>query len=61
MRLARKLGEVVSESLLNLTEAPECIPEDTVTTVLDRSQGRPVLVLGPQRELRGIVTPFDVL
>lgn len=60
-RLAQKLGEVVNKGLLNLTEAPECGPEDAVTTVLERSQGRPVLVLGPQRELRGIVTPFDVL
>lgn len=60
-RLAKKLGEAVNEGLLNLIEAPECGPEDAVTTVLDRSQGRPVLVLGPQRELRGIVTPFDVL
>ena len=60
-RLARKLSDVVNENLVTLIDAPECGPEDAVTTVLERSQGRPVLVLGPERDLRGIVTPFDVL
>jgi CBS domain-containing protein len=57
-RLAQKLTEVQD---IRLIDAPVCKPEDSVQAVLERSQGQPVLVLGPDSELLGIVTPFDVL
>ncbi|MBI4526363.1 MAG: hypothetical protein HY695_21395 [Deltaproteobacteria bacterium] len=60
-RLARKLSEVVDQDGIRLVDAPVCAPEDSVTTVLERSQGRPVLVIGLNRELWGIITPFDVI
>jgi hypothetical protein len=60
-RLACRLGEVVEAGDIKLADAPQRGPEDSVATVLERSQGLPVLVLGSDGDLRGIVTPFDVL
>lgn len=60
-RLARRLGEVVEAGSITLSDAPVCGPEDSVATVLERSNGLPVLVVGSDSDLRGIVTPFDVL
>src|SRR5262249_48750662 len=60
-RLARKLGEVVDQGGIGLIDAPTCSPDDPVKLVLDRSQGQPVLVIGSNGELWGIITPFDVL
>jgi hypothetical protein len=60
-RLARPLGELVKTGEIILLEAPVCGPEDHVDTILERSKGLPVLVVGSDGDLRGIVTPFDVL
>jgi hypothetical protein len=60
-RLARRLGDAVNAGEITLVDAPICGPEDSVTTILKRSQSLPVLVVGPAADLRGIVTPFDVL
>jgi CBS domain-containing protein len=60
-RLARQLGEAVKAGEIRLIDAPSCGPEDSVATILERSKGLPVLVIGPDGDLRGIVTPFDVL
>src|SRR5262249_4015744 len=60
-RLARKLSEVVEARSITLVPAPTCSPEDLVGIVLERSGGLPVLVVGKENDLRGIVTPFDVL
>lgn len=60
-RLARKLAEAVKEGTITLDDAPQCRPEDSVAAVLGLSKGRPVLVVGANRELMGIVTPFDML
>jgi CBS domain-containing protein len=59
--LARRLGDVVQAGDITLSEATVCGPEDSVGIVLERSQGKPVLVVGSDGDLRGIVTPFDVL
>ena len=60
-RLARRLGAAVERRDIILSDAPQCGPEDPVSMVLERSKGLPVLVLGAAGDLRGIVTPFDVL
>lgn len=60
-RLAQKLSEAIEQDVIQLTVAPVCVPEDPIATVLSSSQGRPVLVIGSNRELLGIVTPFDML
>lgn len=60
-RLAQKLGEAVKSNAIALDPAAICGPGDAVSTVLERSGGRPVLVVGQDGDLRGIVTPFDVL
>jgi hypothetical protein len=60
-RLASRLGEVVEAGNIALIDAPVCRPEDHIGELLKLSQGRPVLVIGSDSSLRGIVTPFDVL
>lgn len=60
-RLARPLGELVKTGEITLLDAPLCGPEDYIDTILERSKGLPVLVVGLDGDLRGIVTPFDVL
>jgi hypothetical protein len=60
-RLARPLDEAIEAGDVVLAEAPRCGPEDSVATILERSRGLPVLVVGTDGDLRGIVTPFDVL
>ena len=60
-RLARQLGEALDAGDVTLIDAPTCEPEDSIATVLERSKGLPVLVVGSNSDLRGIITPFDVL
>jgi len=60
-RLAQQLGRVVEAGNITLAKASTCGPEDPVSKVLDISKGQPVLVVGPGDELRGIITPFDLL
>jgi hypothetical protein len=60
-RLATPLREAAQGGQVSLIDAPTCKPEDRVDTVLTSSQGKPVLVIGPDGDLRGIVTPFDLL
>jgi len=60
-RLAQKLSDLIKQDAIELTVAPVCGPEEPIATVIERSQGRPVLVIGSNRELRGILTPFDLL
>lgn len=59
--LASKLGEAVNGGRIELVPAPVCQPEERVAEVLKRSNGLPVLVVGAEGDLRGILTPFDVL
>jgi CBS domain-containing protein len=60
-RLAKKLVDALEQDGIQLTDAPRCCPEDSITSVLVKSEGRPVLLTGPNGELLGILTPFDVL
>ena len=47
---------------MELCRAPTCSANDLARDVLQASQGKPVLVLGENpRDLRGMVTPFDLL
>jgi CBS domain-containing protein len=60
-RLAKQLGRVVEAGCIQLAKALECGPEEPISKVLEVSGGQPVLVVGPGDELRGIITPFDML
>ena len=60
-RLSCKLQEARKEKPDLLCEARICRASDLVESVLRDSQGKPVLVLGNPGELRGLVTPFDLL
>lgn len=61
-RLACKLQDALRDKAIELCQAPTCSADDLVRDVLQASQGKPVLVLGENpRELRGFVTPFDLL
>ena len=61
-RLAYKLQKARNEKPDLLCEARTCHASDFVKDVLSDSQGKPVLVLGDNPgELRGLVTPFDLL
>jgi CBS domain-containing protein len=60
-RLACKLGDAVEAGEIALLDAPVCGPEDSIATILGRSNGKPVLVVDHDDKLRGIVTPFDLL
>jgi hypothetical protein len=62
-RLALTLAAAEASKGITLTPAPQCQPEDSVAQVLSVSNGLPVVVVGPDPkcDLRGIITPFDVL
>jgi hypothetical protein len=60
-RLAKQLGKVVEAGEIKLVDASTCNPEEPISSVLAVSGGQPVLVIGSNSELRGIITPFDVL
>lgn len=60
-RLAKQLGKVVEAGDIKLADASTCKPEEPISKVLEVSGGRPVLVIDSSGELRGIITPFDVL
>jgi hypothetical protein len=62
VRLAYKLQDALQEKAMELCRAPTCSANDLARDVLQASQGKPVLVLGENpRDLRGMVTPFDLL
>jgi CBS domain-containing protein len=62
VRLACKLQDALRDKSIALCQAQTCSADDLVRDVLQASQGKPVLVLGDNpRELRGFVTPFDLL
>jgi CBS domain-containing protein len=60
-RLAKQLGKVVEAGDVKLVDASTCKPEECISRVLEVSGGQPVLVIGSNDELRGIITPFDIL
>ena len=60
-RLACLLGEAIETNQIVLQVARQCRPSDSITDVLARSDGKPVLVLDENGNLHGIVTPFDLL
>ncbi len=61
-RLAYKLEEARNDKPDLLCEAHTCRASDLVEKVLEDSHGKPVLILGDNPgELRGLVTPFDLL
>lgn len=60
-RLVRHLGEAVECGNIELTEAPVCGPQDSIGSILELSNGLPVLVVEGDGSLRGIVTPLDVI
>ena len=62
-RLAAQLHEVVQTNGIRLIPAVTCNPNDDVRQVLSVSSGKPVLVIEPGQtgEIRGLITPFDVL
>lgn len=60
-RLAKQLGKVVQSGDIELAKASTCKPEEPISRVLELSEGQPVLVIDVNDELRGIITPFDLL
>jgi CBS domain-containing protein len=60
-RLAKQLGRLVEAGDIQLAKASVCGPEEPISKVLEVSGGQPVLVVGLDDDLRGIITPFDVL
>lgn len=62
-RLSAHLDDAVRTKELELIPATTCNPGDDIPRVLAISTGLPVLVLEPHPsgELRGLITPFDVL
>jgi hypothetical protein len=60
-RLAGSLAGAIEAGSIALIEAPVCKAEDHITVALNVSQGKPVLVIGADGDLQGIVTPFDLL
>jgi len=60
--LIRSLEEAVESLDLELHPANTCRSQDRIEGILQSSDGLPTLVLSPdQKELLGIVTPFDLL
>ena len=61
-RLAKTLNEAKNDGLV-LEKASTCFPDTPVSEVLEKSKGKPVLVVERERidQLVGIVTPFDLL
>lgn len=61
-RLACKLQDARKGNAIEFIKAQICRADDLVVAVLAASNGMPVLVLGDTpSELRGLVTPFDLL
>jgi len=61
-RLVQSLGETVKSLDIKLHSVNACQPQDKIEAILQTSEGLPTLVLTPdQKELLGIVTPFDLL
>jgi hypothetical protein len=60
--LIQRLEDAVKSGQLKLDSARMCGPEDKIELVLPTSDGLPTLVLSPDnKELLGILTPFDLL
>jgi len=60
--LIQGLGEAVKSGQIELHSARTCSPQDKIESVLQRSDELPTLVLSPyNKELLGILTPFDLL
>jgi hypothetical protein len=60
--LIQRLEDAVKSGQLKLDSAKTCGPEDKIELVLPTSDGLPTLVLSPDnKELLGILTPFDLL
>ena len=60
-RLAKQLGKAVESGDIELVPVSTCNPEEPISRVLEVSGGQPVLVVDSKDELRGIITPFDIL
>ena len=60
-RLAQKLQQAVESGQLELHAADTCYTEDDIKTLLGKSNGLPAVVLSPEKQLMGILTPFDLL
>ncbi len=60
-RLAQKLEQAVESGQLELHAADTCNTEDDIKMVLGKSNGLPAVVLSPEKQLMGILTPFDLL
>jgi hypothetical protein len=60
--LIQRLQAAVNSGQIELSSARTCHPQDKIETVLQTSEGFPTLVLSPNnKELLGILTPFDLL
>ena len=60
-RLAQKLQQAVESGQLELHGAHTFNTDDDIQTILGKSNGLPAVVLSPEKQLMGIVTPFDLL
>jgi len=60
--LIQRLQDAVESGQITLHPARTCWPQDKIEAVLQTSDGLPTLVLSPDnKELLGILTPFDLL
>jgi hypothetical protein len=60
--LVQKLEDCVKSGQIELHLPKICHPQDKIELILQTSEGLPTLVLSPdQKELLGILTPFDLL
>ncbi|MCL0078910.1 hypothetical protein M1O54_03390 [Dehalococcoidia bacterium] len=61
-RLAKTLEDAVDEGLI-LEQVSTCVADSPINEVLEKSKGKPVLVIEREQveRLVGIVTPFDLL
>jgi hypothetical protein len=60
--LIQRLHDAVGAGQIELHSAKTCYPQDKIEAILQTSDGRPALVLSPDnKELLGILTPFDLL
>jgi hypothetical protein len=60
-RLGQKLQQAVESGQLELHPADACHTDDDIQIILDKSRGLPTVVLSPDEQLMGILTPFDLL
>jgi hypothetical protein len=61
-KLVQTLEEAVRSGQIELHPVGTCHPQDKIEAILQTSQGEPTLVLSPDnKELLGILTPFDLL